>query len=228
LLENGVQVKYLHSEVETLERLEILKELREWKIDVIVGVNLLREGLDLPEVSKICILDADKMWFLRTETSLIQIIWRASRNVNWKVYMYSEKLKNFSPADFSTSIEANWLYRLDNWKLVNDDGLIISEPMRKAINLTNYRRNLQMKYNKEHGIEPKTILSSIKDIWVKSKNTSKKHLWIEFFLQKWKWKLGKEIKRLELEMDIASSNLDFERAVELRDMILELKVENWG
>ena len=93
LLDNWVKVKYLHSEVDTLDRLEILKELRLWKIDVIVWVNLLREGLDLPEVSKICILDADKQGFLRSESSLIQIIWRAARNQNGKVYMYCEKVK---------------------------------------------------------------------------------------------------------------------------------------
>lgn len=220
LLENGIRVKYLHSEVETLERLEILKELREWKIDVIVWVNLLREGLDLPEVSKICILDADKMWFLRSETSLIQIIWRAARNVNGKVYMFVEELKDKWMLKNLTK-EVDWLYRLDAWKLVTEDWFIVSEAMRNAINLTNYRRNLQSEYNKENGIIPKTIFSNIKDIWVKTSKFKSN----SFSKTQWpKWKnFEKEIKRLELEMDIASANLDFEKAAELRDMILELK-----
>jgi excinuclease ABC subunit B len=239
LLENWVKVKYLHSEVETLERLEILKELREWKIDVIVWVNLLREWLDLPEVSKICILDADKMWFLRSETSLIQIIWRAARNVNGKVYMYVEKMKEYQKIKSEDvrwweiniydwvkdksllleNLEKEELHRIDAWKLVNSEWLIISEAMRKAINLTNYRRSLQKKYNQENWITPKTVFSNIKDIWVNKKSN-------KLSLKKWKkWILEKEIKRLELEMDVASTNLDFERAAELRDMILELKAE---
>lgn len=251
LLENGVRVKYLHSEVETLERLEILKELREGKIDVIVWVNLLREGLDLPEVSKICILDADKMWFLRSETSLIQIIWRAARNVNGKVYMYVEKLKERMSKgiermsedigervsenenqrmiedmrgmkqylDVNFKKEIDWLYRIDKWKLCNEEWLIVSEAMKKAINLTNYRRKLQSEYNKKNGIEPKTIFSSIKDIWVRGKKKEER----EKIVWKWKKNFEREIKRLELEMDIAAANLEFERAAELRDMILEMK-----
>ena len=213
LLWNWVKVKYLHSEVETLDRLEILKELREGKIDVIVWVNLLREWLDLPEVSKICILDADKQGFLRSETSLIQIIWRAARNASGKVYMYSEQIKKFNKDDYER--EEDWLYRVDKWKLANEDGLIISESMRKAINMTYYRRWLQQEYNEAHSIVPKTIFSNIKDMWIKNKKKD-----LENIDRK---TLDKELKRLEVEMDIAAANLDFEKAAELRDMILEIK-----
>lgn len=213
LLENWVKVKYLHSEVETLDRLEILRELREGKIDLVVGVNLLREGLDLPEVSKICILDADKQWFLRSETSLIQIIWRAARNVSGKVYMFSEQLKKFDKEKYKK--EEDGLYRIDKWKLATDEWLIVSESMRKAINLTYYRRWLQEEYNSLHNITPTTIFSNIKDTIAKSKTkdidkSSKKTL-------------DRELKRLELEMDIAATNLDFEKAAELRDLIIEIK-----
>lgn len=234
LVENGVKVKYLHSEIETLERLETLKELREWVIDVIVWVNLLREWLDLPEVSKICILDADKQWFLRSVSSLIQIIWRAARNENGKVYMYSEQIKNFdndwldniivkNPKwDIILKVEENniylWkLYRLDNWKLMNKDWLVISEAMKKAINLTYYRRNLQDKYNIENWIKPSTVFSDIKDMWLKSNKTKRDYSDLN------KKDIKKEIARLELEMDIASANMEYEKAWELRDALLELK-----
>ena len=218
LLENGVKVKYLHSEVDTLDRLEILKELRLWKIDVIVWVNLLREGLDLPEVSKICILDADKQGFLRSESSLIQIIWRAARNQNGKVYMYCEKVQFWGEKWIDLkklTKEYDWLYRLDKAKLLNSEWFVISEAMRKAINMTYYRRELQEKYNKENGITPKTVFSEIKDIWIKTnkKDDSKEE----------KYSVEKDLKRLELEMDIAASNLEFEKAAELRDLIIELK-----
>ncbi len=213
LLSNGVKVKYLHSEIDTLERLETLKELREWKIDVIVWVNLLREWLDLPEVSKICILDADKQGFLRSESSLIQIIWRAARNQNGRVYMYSEQLKKFDPAKYEQ--EEDWLYRIDKAKLCNDDWLVVSEAMRKAINLTYYRRNLQKEYNEKNWITPKTVYSQIKDMWL---NTNKKD-----YSKVDKKSITKEISRLELEMDIAAANMEYEKAAEIRDQILELK-----
>ena len=228
LLWNWVKVKYLHSEIETLERLETLKELREWKIDVIVWVNLLREGLDLPEVSKICILDADKQGFLRSESSLIQIIWRAARNQNGKVYMYSEQLKRWEfdgknmivkekSGDKILPIEQDWLFRVDAWKLCNNEWLIISEAMRKAINLTYYRRNLQQKYNEENGITPTTVFSEIKDMWLKSNKTKRDYSTLD------KKSVEKELARLELEMDIAAANMEYEKAAELRDQILELK-----
>ena len=217
LLDNWVKAKYLHSEIDTLERLEILNELREWAIDVIVWVNLLREGLDLPEVSKIAIIDADKQGFLRSTSALIQIIWRAARNVNWKVYMYVSEIKN-KDLELEEKNKYLWnLYRLDKWKLVNEDWLVISEAMKKAINLTFYRRELQQEYNKKHNITPKTIFSSIKDIWVQSASKKRDYSDLD------KKSVIKEIKKLELEMDIAAANLDFEKAAELRDKILYLK-----
>ena len=267
LLENGYKVRYLHSEVETLERLEILKMLRQWDIDVIVWVNLLREWLDLPEVSKIAILDADKQWFLRSVSSLIQIIWRAARNSNGKVIMYTEKIKKFqinkltnlgnNNADchpelvsgslkscdkfIDSGISPEWqispldkggddrkggvggflqyalwtLSRLDNGRLIDENWLVISESMRKAIDLTYYRRKIQSEYNKKNWITPTTIFSSIKDMWIKTKK-------VDYAILD-KQSIGKELKRLELEMDIASANLDFEKAAELRDMIIEIR-----
>lgn len=220
LLSNWVKVKYLHSEIETLERLETLKELREWKIDVIVWVNLLREGLDLPEVSKICILDADKQGFLRSVSSLIQIIWRAARNENGKVYMYSEQLKSDKLSKYSLeekNIYLGDLYRVDQWKLVNSDWQIISEAMRKAINLTYYRRNLQQKYNEENAIDPKTVFSEIKDMWLKSNKTKRDYSVLD------KRSITREIAKLELEMDIAAANMEYEKAADIRDQILDLK-----
>ena len=212
LLENGVAVKYLHSEVDTLERLDILKELREGKIDVIVWVNLLREWLDLPEVSKICILDADKQWFLRSESALIQITGRAARNSDGTVYMYSERVRNL---DFK-SLPKEWaLYRLDNWKLINEDGLVVSEAMRKAIELTYYRRWLQEAHNENVGMTPTTVYSSIKDIGIDNKKKEYK------LIDKKDFK--KEVARLELEMDIASANMEYEKAAELRDALAAIK-----
>nr|MDD3719756.1 excinuclease ABC subunit UvrB [Candidatus Gracilibacteria bacterium] len=215
LLENGYKVRYLHSEIETLERLEILKMLRMGEIDVIVGVNLLREGLDLPEVSRIAILDADKQGFLRSKSSLIQIIGRAARNSNGKVIMYTEKFKGKLEENKSQMYALGNLYRLDKGKMVNDDGFVVSEAMKTAIDLTYYRRKVQTNYNEKHNITPTTILSSIKDIGI---NTKKKEY---AFLDK--QSIEKELKRLELEMDIASANLDFEKAADLRDMIIELR-----
>lgn len=231
LLGNWVKVKYLHSEIETLERLDTLKELREWKIDVIVWVNLLREGLDLPEVSKICILDADKQGFLRSESSLIQIIWRAARNENGKVYMYSEQLKRFE-FDWNDAImkekdwnkilqkDEDWLFILDAWKFCNTDWLIVSQAMRKAINLTYYRRNLQAKYNEENGIRATTVFSEIKDMWLKSNKTKRDYSTLD------RKSAERELARMELEMDIAAANMDYEKAAELRDAIIDLKKAN--
>lgn len=242
LLNHGVKTRYLHSEIETLERLEILRDLRMWKIDVIVWVNLLREWLDLPEVSRICILDADKQWFLRSEPSLIQIIWRAARNSEGKVTMYVEKLKQakveevksqeYTPKKQKKSAEWEQLkqsvieiwdfekrdiYRVDNARWVMDNGLVISESMRKAINLTYYRRELQNTYNEKNGITPTTIFSSIKDMGIKIKIKK------DYALAGDGVSAEKMIKKLELEMDIAAANLDFEQAAELRDAIIELR-----
>ncbi len=243
LLENGYKVRYLHSEIETLERLEILKMLRQWDIDVIVWVNLLREWLDLPEVSRIAIIDADKQWFLRSESALVQIIWRAARNSTGKVIMYTErvkekKMKESVIASESEAIQGTWnsiengllrasqwqpqeiyalwnLTRLDNGRLINDDWLVVSDSMRKAIDLTYYRRKIQKEYNDKNNITPTTIFSTIKDMWLKTKNTDYANLD--------KQTLAKELKRLELEMDIASANLEFEKAAEIRDVIIEMR-----
>lgn len=223
LLWNGIKVRYLHSEIDTLERLEILRDLRMGTIDVIVWVNLLREGLDLPEVSKIAILDADKQGFLRSSSALIQIIWRTARNNEGKVIMYTEKLKKLenihileSENIFLWNFEEYKIGKMDNGRwIIENEGLTISEAMRNAIALTYYRRKLQNEYNEKNNITPTTILSSIKNIGVKSK---KQDYW-DIDTKN----IEKEIKRLELEMDIASANLDFEKAAELRDMIIDLR-----
>ncbi len=226
LLENGIKVKYLHSEIETLERLETLKDLRTGKIDVIVWVNLLREGLDLPEVTKICILDSDKQGFLRSSSALIQIIWRAARNEKWRVYMYSEAIENekklseilennskdFMLDEYGQKID---LYILDKWKMVTQEGHFVSNAMKVAINLTNYRRKIQKEYNEKHDITPTTVLSSIKDIGIPSKKK-------DYSLVNEK-DLEKEYKRLEFEMNVAAANMDYEKAAELRDELIELK-----
>ena len=187
LAENGIKVRYLHSEIETIERLEILRDYRLGEIDVIVGVNLLREGLDLPETSFIGILDAEKIGFLRSKTSLLQIIGRAARNVHGKVIMYSHDRKK-------------------------------SIAMIDAIDETNRRREVQIKYNTEHNITPTTIISSIKDVSIPKKKT-------EIFGdgEMSKEKISVYIKRLELEMDVASANLDFEKAAQIRDELFALR-----
>ena len=180
-----IKVAYLHNEVKTLERLRIIRDLRLGKYDVVVGINLLREGIDIPEVSLIAIMDADKQGFLRSTRSLIQTIGRAARNSNGRVIMYA-------------------------------DG--ISDSMREAINETERRRSIQEKYNEEHNIIPKTIIKDIAE--VVSNETDKK-------IEK-KEKLSKKerldlIDNLTKEMKMAASNLDFERAMELRDIIFDLE-----
>ena len=192
LKEVGLKVAYLHSDTKTLERTEILRDLRLGKYDVLVGINLLREGLDLPEVSLVCILDADKEGFLRSERSLIQTIGRAARNANGKVIMYGDH---------------------------------ITESMQKAIDETNRRRQIQEAYNKEHHIIPQTIHKEIHDL-IQGKETMEE---ASSLLQKGK-KATKQAKKkliddLEKEMKEAAKALDFERAMELRDIILELKGE---
>ncbi|MDD5770575.1 MAG: helicase-related protein, partial [Candidatus Gracilibacteria bacterium] len=242
LLENGVKVRYLHSEIETLDRIDILKDLRTGKIDVIVGVNLLREGLDLPEVTKIAILDADKQGFLRSSSALIQIIGRAARNSKGRVYMYSEEKKEQSkgqtqgvvstsknvgvdlvstqvnnPEEYLLDENGNQihLFRFDNGKFLTENGLFVSNAMKTAINLTNYRRKLQREYNEKNGITPTTIFSEIKEIGIKTKNK-------DYALISEK-DLEKELKKLEFEMGVASANMEYEKAAELRDEIIELR-----
>lgn len=182
-----IKVAYLHSEIKALERLKIIRDLRLGKYDVLVGINLLREGLDIPEVSLVAIMDADKQGFLRSERSLIQTIGRAARNANGRVIMYADE---------------------------------ISESMQLAITETNRRRKIQEEYNKEHNVVPKTI---IKDISNLISNEVEEEI-------KPKEKMSKSEKnklmiRLENEMKEAAKNLDFEKAMELRDALFELKSE---
>ena len=180
-----IKVAYLHSEVKTLERLKIIRDLRLGKYDVVVGINLLREGIDIPEVSLIAIMDADKQGFLRSTRSLIQTIGRAARNSSGRVIMYAD---------------------------------IISDSMNEAITETERRRSIQEKYNKEHGITPKTIIKDIPEI---ISNETEKKVEKESKLSK-KEKLDL-IDSLTKEMKSAASNLDFERAMELRDIIFDLE-----
>lgn len=192
LKEVGLKVAYLHSDTKTLERTEILRDLRLGKYDVLVGINLLREGLDLPEVSLVCILDADKEGFLRSERSLIQTIGRAARNANGKVIMYGDH---------------------------------ITESMQRAIDETSRRRQIQEAYNEEHHIIPQTIHKEIHDL-IQGKETVEE---ATSLLQKGKKATKKAkkklIENLEKEMKEAAKILDFERAMELRDIIIELKGE---
>ena len=185
----GIKVAYLHSEVKTLDRMKIIQELRKGKYDVLVGINLLREGLDIPEVSLICIMDADKQGFLRSNRSLIQTIGRCARNASGHVIMYADQ---------------------------------ISEAMHDAIEETARRRKIQEEYNIEHGIVPKTIIKEIREV-ISNVDDSEHE-------DKETVKLSKKEKqdliiRLEEEMKLAAKNLDFERAMELRDVIFELKSE---
>ncbi|MDF2522538.1 MAG: excinuclease subunit [Clostridiales bacterium] len=188
------KVKYLHSDIETIERMEIIRDLRLGVFDVLVGINLLREGLDLPEVSLVAILDADKEGFLRSETSLVQTIGRAARNVEGRVIMYADK---------------------------------ITESMRKAISETNRRRQLQEDYNVKHGITPKSIQKSVRDVLEITKVAEED---AKYFIRGDKNSMSTEdiqklIDRLTKEMKTAASELQFERAAELRDKIGELKVK---
>lgn len=186
------KVAWLHHEVKTIERTEIIRDLRKGKYDVLIGINLLREGLDIPEVSLIAILDADKEGFLRSERSLIQIIGRAARNAHGKVIMYGDH---------------------------------ITDSMQKALDETNRRRSIQIAYNEEHGIVPKTIIKPIHEV-VRSKETQE--MTAKYMNRK--NKIGKKDKEkllasIEKEMREAAKVLDFERAAELRDILLELRNE---
>ena len=182
------QVAYLHNEVKTLERMKIIRDLRLGTYDVVVGINLLREGIDIPEVSLIAIMDADKQGFLRSSRSLIQTIGRCARNSNGKVIMYADT---------------------------------ISESMEIAIEETKRRRNIQEKYNLEHGIVPKTIIKEIRDL-ISNVDTSSKKKKNESLSKKEKIDL---IEKLTKEMNLAAKELDFEKAMELRDSIFEMESE---
>ena len=186
----GIKVAYLHSEVKTLERLKIIQELRMGKYDCVVGINLLREGIDIPEVSLICIMDADKQGFLRSSRSLIQTIGRCARNENGHVIMYAD---------------------------------VVSEAMDIAISETKRRRKIQDDYNKEHGIVPKTVMKEIREVVSNEVEVDVKKSTGEVKMSK----KDKEqlIIKIENEMKEAAKNLDFERAMELRDILFELKSE---
>ena len=187
----NIRVRYLHSEIDTLERMEIIRDLRMGVFDVLVGINLLREGLDIPEVSLVAILDADKEGFLRTETSLIQTIGRAARNVNGKVIMYADN---------------------------------ISKAMAAVIGETERRRKIQQEYNEKHGITPKSVSKSIRDVieatHVAEEEESYKNKKASEMTKK---ELSEYIRKLETEMKQAAKDLQFERAASLRDKIFEYK-----
>ncbi len=189
LSEAGVRVRYLHSEIDTLERLEIIRDLRMDKFDVLVGINLLREGLDIPEVSLVAILDADKQGFLRNETSLIQTVGRAARNANGRVIMYADE---------------------------------ISSAMQKTIDETKRRRDKQKKYNDEHGIVPKTIQKSVRDV-IEATKPVEENLSDKKPVEMTKRELKDYLKKLEAEMKKSAAELNFERAAMLRDMVFEYK-----
>ena len=184
LKERHYKVKYMHSDVDTLERVELVNGLRRGDFDVLVGINLLREGLDMPEVTLVAILDADKEGFLRSDTALIQTIGRAARNADAKVIMYAD---------------------------------VITDSMKRALDETSRRRELQMAYNKEHGITPKTIIKEVKNTLEISKKSTKE---ISSMTKK---DIQKELDRLKSSMKLAAANLDFEMAIHYRDEISKLK-----
>ena len=189
--ELGIRVKYLHSDIDTLERTEIIRDMRLDVFDVLVGINLLREGLDIPEITLIAILDADKEGFLRSETSLIQTIGRAARNVDGHVVMYADT---------------------------------ITDSMRRAIDETERRRAIQMKYNEEHGITPQTIKKAVRDLISISKKVAAEELRMEKDPESMsKEELEKLIRDVSKQMRKAAAELNFEAAAELRDKMIELK-----
>ncbi|HWJ03128.1 MAG TPA: helicase-related protein, partial [Verrucomicrobiae bacterium] len=194
LKETGVKVRYLHSDIKTLERMEIIRELRLGVFDVLVGINLLREGLDLPEVSLVTILDADKEGFLRSERSLIQTIGRAARNVGGKVIMYADK---------------------------------ITDSMAKAIGETTRRREIQSEYNRVNNITPQTIQKAIRDVIEATRAAEPEAVYNA--LPKVDKMSGRELKKfiagLEKDMSEAAKHLEFEKAAQLRDLIIELRAQ---
>ncbi len=189
--EIGIRVKYLHSDIDTLERAEIIRDLRLDVFDVLVGINLLREGLDIPEITLVAILDADKEGFLRSETSLIQTIGRAARNSEGHVIMYADT---------------------------------ITDSMRLALDETERRRAIQMAYNEEHGITPKTIRKSVRDLISISKKVAREEMQLKKDPESMsKKELEKLIQDVEKKMKKAAAELNFEAAAQLRDQMVELK-----
>ena len=187
----GIKVRYMHHDIDTIERQEIIRDLRLGEFDVLVGINLLREGLDLPEVSLVAILDADKEGFLRSETSLIQTIGRAARNADGLVIMYADK---------------------------------ITPSMRAAIDETERRREKQDAFNKAHGITPRTVIKSVRDLLdiniQDEEDTAERRGEVKALTKQQK---GERIARLEKEMKEAAKMLEFELAAPLRDEIIELR-----
>ncbi|PIQ88460.1 MAG: excinuclease ABC subunit B, partial [Candidatus Omnitrophica bacterium CG11_big_fil_rev_8_21_14_0_20_42_13] len=189
LKDEGVQVKYLHSEIKTIERAKILKELRQKNFDCLVGINLLREGLDLPEVSLVAILDADKEGFLRSETSLIQTSGRAARHINGHVLMYADK---------------------------------ITGSMQRAIAESSRRRRLQLDFNKKHNITPRGITKAIRES-IEQLDDAEELAREVTGLNGGAYEKELVIAELEREMELCARNLQFERAIELRDQIDNLR-----
>jgi excinuclease ABC subunit B len=192
--EIGIRVRYLHSDIKTMERMEILRDLRLGEFDVLIGINLLREGLDLPEVSLVAILDADKEGFLRAERSLIQTIGRAARNANGEVIMYADR---------------------------------ITHSMQRAIDETERRRQIQIAHNEKHGITPKTIQKKVRQVMEATKVAEEK---APYGVNRQMKRMTKQERRalleeMEREMKQAAKELQFERAAQLRDLLLELQAE---
>ncbi|MEJ2211826.1 MAG: excinuclease ABC subunit UvrB [Anaerolineae bacterium] len=190
LAELGIKVHYLHSEIQTLERIEILRDLRSGIYDVVVGINLLREGLDLPEVSLVAILDADKEGFLRSDTALVQTIGRAARHVEGQVIMYADR---------------------------------VTDSMKRAIEETNRRREVQEAYNEAHGIEPQSIVKQIRDLTDRVRAVAEEKVEYKVAGELPKAEVGYLIDELEKQMKAAAANLEFEKAALLRDQIFELR-----
>ena len=188
LTQAGIKVRYMHHDVETIERMELIRDLRLGEFDVLVGINLLREGLDMPEVSLVAILDADKEGFLRSETSLIQTIGRAARNADGKVILYADT---------------------------------ITPSMRRAMDETERRREKQDAFNKAHGIVPKTVIKSVREVLEISKSAESAQRRSGKKLTR--AETEKEIARLEKEMKEAAKMLEFEYAAILRDRLIELR-----
>ena len=187
----GIRVRYLHADIDTLERAEIIRDMRLDVFDVLVGINLLREGLDIPEISLVAILDADKEGFLRSATSLIQTVGRAARNAEGRVIMYAD---------------------------------MITDSMRIALDETNRRREIQMKYNEEHGITPQTIKKAVRDLISISRAIAAEEVKFEKDPESMSRKeLEKLIGEVQKKMQKAAAELNFEAAAELRDKMLELK-----
>ena len=201
LNEHGVRVRYLHSDIDTVERVEIIRDLRLGEFDVLVGINLLREGLDIPEVSLVAILDADKEGFLRSERSLIQTIGRAARHINGMAILYADKM---------------------------------TDSMRAAIDETTRRRDRQIAWNERMGITPIGVQKRIKDLidGVYDADAGKKQLRAAQTRARYESMpekdMERELKRVEKEMLDAARNLEFERAAQLRDRLVELKAAMFG